>query len=323
MSDGRDTMRIAILDDYQNGALQLADWSKVQNVARVQVFTEHFGNEANVAHALSEFEIVVAMRERTAFPTTLLQQLDRLKLIVTTGPRNASIDFKAAAGRDILVCGTDSLGHLTTEMTWALILALFKKVPREDAAMRRGEWQTVLAEGLHGKTLGIIGLGRLGSQVAKVGSAFGMELQAWSQNMTEEVAEKNGARLVSKSELLSTSDVVTIHVVLSPRTIDLLGANELASMKRSAYLVNTSRGAIVNEAALIDALENNTIAGAGLDVYDVEPLPKKHPLRSLPNAVLSPHLGYATTENLANMYTQVIEDILGYLDGKPIRVLTA
>jgi phosphoglycerate dehydrogenase-like enzyme len=316
-------MRIAILDDYQNGALQLADWSKVEDVAQIHVFTEHLGTGENVARALSDFEIVVAMRERTAFPATVIQRFDRLKLIVTTGPRNASIDFKAAEKRNILICGTDSTTHLTAEMTWALTLALFKKVPGEDAALRRGEWQTVLAEGLHGKTLGIIGLGRLGSQVALVGRAFGMELVAWSQNMTKDTAEKNGARLVSKSELLSTSDVVSIHVVLGPRTIDLIGAEELAMMKRSAYLVNTSRGPIVNEAALIDALENKTIAGAGLDVYDVEPLPRKHALRSLPNTVLSPHLGYATTENLANMYSQVIEDILGYIDGNPIRVLSA
>jgi phosphoglycerate dehydrogenase-like enzyme len=316
-------MRIAILDDYQNGVLQLVDWGRVQDVAEIVVFTEHLGPPENVARALSGFEIVVAMRERTALPAAVINKLDRLKLIVTTGPRNASIDFKATGENKILVCGTESLGHLTTEMTWALILALMKKVPTENAAMRRGLWQTSLAESLFGKTLGIIGLGRLGSQVALVGRAFGMELLAWSPNMTSQTAEENGARLVPKNELLSNADVVTIHVVVGPRSINTIGAAELALMKPSAYLINTARGPIVNESALVEALQKGTIAGAGLDVFNVEPLPTDHPFRSLSNTVLSPHLGYATTENLSLMYRQVIECILGFIDGNPVRVITS
>lgn len=313
--------RVAILDDYQAVALRLADWGSLP--ADVVVFRDHVADEAGVAARLADVDVVVAMRERTPFTRSLLARLPRLRLLVTTGMRNASIDLRAAADGGILVCGTAGLPSPTAELTWALILALARHVPREDRATRDGRWQETLGTTLSGKTLGVLGLGQLGSRVARVGRAFEMDVLAWSQNLTAERAAAAGATLAgSKDEVLARADVVTIHLVLGERTRGLLGARELALMRPTAYLVNTSRGPIVDEPALIAALRAGTIAGAGLDVYDEEPLPPDHPLRRLPNTVITPHLGYVTEETYRIFYPQAVEDVRAFLAGSPVRVLS-
>ncbi len=261
------------------------------------------------------------MRERTAFRRTLLERLTKLRLLVTTGMVNASIDLKAAVERGIVVCGTDSLRHPTAELTWGLILALARSIPREDAGMRRGGWQKTVGIGLHGKVLGILGLGKLGSQVAAYGKAFQMEVIAWSENLTVERANSMGVRRVDKQELFLRADFLTVHTVLSKRTRGLVGPDDLAAMKPAAYLINTSRGPIVDERALVAALEGHKIAGAALDVYDQEPLPVDHPLRRLENVVLTPHLGYVTAENYRVFYSDAVENVRAFLAGNPIRVL--
>lgn len=313
--------RVAILDDYQHVARQMADWTSLPAGTEVVVFSDHLKGLGAVAARLVDFDAVVAMRERTAFPRALLEKLPRLKLLVTTGMRNASIDVGAAVERGVVVCGTSGLGYPTAELTWGLILALLRRIPTEDRATREGQWQVSCGLGLNGKTLGVIGLGNLGSRVAKVGRAFEMEVIAWSQNLTAARAAEVGATLVGKDELLARSDVVTIHLVLSDRTRGLLGARELGSMKRTAHLVNTSRGPIVDEAALIAALRDGTIAGAGLDVFDDEPLELDHPLRRLPNTVLTPHLGYVTDEGYRIFYGHALEDVKAWLAGAPVRVI--
>ena len=313
--------KVAVLDDYQGVAMDMADWNSLPESVTVDVFSDHLTAEDDLVSRLEPYEAIVAMRERTPFPRSLLGRLPNLRLLVTTGMRNASIDVEAAGDCGVTVCGTDGVPYATAELTWGLILSLFRKVPTEDAATRSGAWQVTVGEGLHGKTLGLLGLGRLGSQVATVGGAFGMRLAAWSQNLTADRATEYGADLVSKEELMSTSDVVSIHLVLSDRTRGLVGADELSLMKRSAYLVNTSRGPIVDEAALIDALRKGTIAGAGLDVFDVEPLPADHVLRTLPNTVLTPHMGYVTSETYRVFYGDALEDISAFLAGEPVRVV--
>ena len=315
--------KVAILDDYQSVALDMADWDSLPDDVSVDVFEDHLSVEDDIAARLALYDIVVAMRERTPFQRSLLERLPSLRLLVTTGMRNASIDVAAASDNGVIVCGTDGVPYPTAELTWGLILALFRKIPAEDRATRDGRWQVTMGEGLHGKTLGLLGLGRLGSQVATVGAAFGMNLIAWSQNLTAEMAAEFGATHVTKSELLSRSDVVTIHLVLSGRTRGLIRADDLALMKPSAYLVNTSRGPIVDETALIDALKAGSIAGAGLDVFDIEPLPADHPLRSLPNTVLTPHMGYVTAETYRVFYGDAVENIKSYLNGNPVRVISA
>ncbi len=314
--------KVAVLDDYQNVARDMADWDSLPAGVSVDFFRDHLSVDGDVARRLEPYEIVVAMRERTPFQRTLFSRLPNLKLLVTTGMRNASIDMNAAAEHGVTVCGTDGLPYPTAELTWALILALARKVPTEDVATRNGEWQVTTGEGLQGKTLGVIGLGRLGSQVARIGGAFGMSLVAWSQNLTDERAAEFGASLVSKDELLRESDIVTIHLVLSDRTRGLLDERELSLMKPSAYLVNTSRGPIVDESALVAALESSAIAGAGLDVFDIEPLPLDHKLRSLPNTVLTPHMGYVTAETYRIFYGDAVEDIAAFLSGNSVRVLS-
>lgn len=314
-------VKVAVLDDYQSVALEIADWNRLGPDAQVDVFQDHLADESDLAQRLSDYEVVVAMRERTPFQRGLLERLPNLRLLITTGMGNASFDMQAAADLGITVCGTGGLPYPTAELTWGLILALFRKIPNEDKATREGSWQVSLGEGLQGKTLGMMGLGRLGSQVATVGNAFGMEIIAWSQNLTQERASEFNAKLVTKQELLSQSDVMSIHLVLSDRTRGLVGAEDLALMKPSAYLVNTSRGPIVDEDALVDALRSNIIAGAGLDVFDVEPLPLDHPLRSLRNTVLTPHLGYVTVETYRIFYGDAVENIASFLDGAPVRVI--
>ncbi len=313
--------RVALLDDYQDVALSMADWKSLPAGTEVVVFKDHLAAEDALARRLADFDIVMALRERTPFPRTLLERLPKLKLLITAGMRNASIDMKAAAERGVTVCGTAGLPYPTAELAWGLILSLMRRIPAEDRATREGRWQTSLGLGLNGKTLGVLGLGTLGSRAAKVGLAFEMDVLAWSQNLTAERAKEIGVTLVPKDELLARSDIVSIHLVLGERTRGLIGARELGLMKRSAYLINTSRGPIVDEAALIRALGDGTIAGAGLDVFDEEPLPLDHAFRRLPNIVITPHLGYVTSETYRIFYGHAVEDIKAYLDGKPVRVL--
>lgn len=314
-------VKVAILDDYANFALQAADWNSLPDGTETTPFHEHVSDVDELARRLQGCEVVSAMRERTPFPSALLEQLPDLKLLVTTGARNASIDVQAATDLGILVCGTGGLGYPTAELTWGIILAMLRYIPEEQAALRAGRWQSTVGLGVNGKVLGVLGLGRLGSQVATVGNAFGMEVIAWSQNLTPERAAECSATLVSKDQLFANSDILTIHLQLSDRTRGLVGQQELSSMKPTAYLVNTSRGPIVDEAALISSLQNNTIAGAGLDVYDQEPVPANHPLLKLDNTLLTPHLGYVTAEGMRAFYEGTVEDIAGYLSGNPIRMI--
>lgn len=313
--------RVAILDDYQDVARRMADWGSLPAGSEVVVFRDHLADLDAVATRLAGFDAVVAMRERTPFPRALLTRLPRLRLLVTTGMRNASIDVAAATERGVVVCGTAGLPYPTAELTWGLILALFRRIPAEDRATRDGGWQTTLGLGLNGKTLGVLGLGTLGSRVARVGRAFEMEVLAWSQNLTAARAAEVGATLAGKDELLARSDIVTIHLVLGDRSRGLIGARELGLMKPTAHLVNTSRGPIVDEQALVAALRAGKLAGAGLDVYDEEPLPLDHPLRRLPNTVITPHLGYVTEETYRIFYGNALEDIQAWLRGAPVRVL--
>jgi phosphoglycerate dehydrogenase-like enzyme len=314
-------MQVAILDDYQGAALRLADWQSLHPRARIQAFADHLDDPRDLAKRLHPFEAIVMMRERTPFPRALFAALPNLRLLVTAGMRNAAIDLAAATERKVQVTGTDMLPYPTAELTWGLILALARHIPAEDRALRAGRWQTTLGIGLKGKTLALLGLGRLGGQVARVGKAFGMEVIAWSENLTAERAQEVGATRVTKEELFARADVLSIHVVLSPRSQGLVGKAELARMKPTAFLVNTSRGPVVDEAALLAALAERRIAGAGLDVFEPEPLPLDHPVRKLDNVVLTPHLGYVTEENYRLLYGQAVEDIAAFLDGKVLRPL--
>ncbi len=315
-------MHGGVLDDSQAVALRMAEGGALGDGVRVQFFHDHLAEKRALVDRLGPFDVIVAMRERTPFPRSLLAALPGLRLLVTTGMRNASIDLEAAASLGITVCGTEGLGYPTAELTWGLILAWARRIAREDRATRDGRWQTTIGLGLRGKVLGVIGLGRLGSQVAAIGGAFGMSVIAWSQNLTSERAVACGAALVSKDDLLAQADVVTIHLQLSDRTRGLLGRRELGLMKATALLVNTSRGPIVDEGALVAALRQGTIAGAALDVFDEEPLPSDHPLRQLDRTVITPHLGYVTVEGYEVFYRDAVEDIRAFREGRPIRVLT-
>jgi D-3-phosphoglycerate dehydrogenase len=312
----------AILDDYQNVSQKVADWSPVAKDVKFKVFTEALGGSDKVIEALKDCNIVCLMRERTLFGKDIIDALPELKLIVTSGMRNAAIDVNAAAARNIPVCGTESLGPPTAELTFGLMLELARKIGIEHARLKAGaRWQSTLGIDLYDKTLGIIGLGKLGTRVARIANACGMTVIAWSQNLTAEKAKEAGATLVTKEELLKQSDFVTIHLQLSQRTRGLIGAGELALMKPTAYFINTSRGPIADEKAIEMALLGNRIAGAAIDVYDVEPLPLDHPFRKLDNIVITPHLGYVTAENYKRFYGHMVEDIRVWLDGKPVRVI--
>jgi phosphoglycerate dehydrogenase-like enzyme len=311
--------RIAILDDYQGVALSLGAWDSLG--ASVEVFRGHVADDDALVDRLQGFDVVVAMRERTPFPRSRLERLGDLRLLVTTGMANASIDMDAARSLGVVVAGTGGLASPTVELTWALILATVRHVAEEAARVRAGGWQHALGFELAGRTLGVVGLGRLGSRVAAIGQAFEMPVIAWSQNLDAARASELGVQAVSREELFSRADVVTIHLRLSDRTRGLVGAPELALMKRGAVLVNTSRGPIVSEDALLAALEAGTIAGAGLDVFDVEPLPVDHPLRTAPRAVLTPHIGYVSQGSYEIYYREAVEDIAAWQRGEPIRVL--
>ena len=317
-------MKLAILDDYQNAALGSADWGSLGADIVPTVFDTHLGHdEACIADALVGFDILVAMRERTPFPRSVLDRLPNLRLLVTTGMRNLAIDMDAARENGVVVCGTGMVPYPAAEHAIALILDLFKKVSNESRLMREGGWQGAVAECLNGKTLGILGLGRLGSRVARFGQALEMDVVAWSQNLTAERCAEVGVRLVDKDTLFRTADVVSIHLVLSERTRGLVQAREIALMKPTAYLVNTSRGPIIDEAALVRALGDRAIAGAGLDVFEVEPLPADHVLRTLDNAVLTGHTGYVVKELYAKVYGEAVENIAAWRKGRPVRVLNA
>jgi phosphoglycerate dehydrogenase-like enzyme len=314
-------VRIAVLDDYQAVAATLSDWTTVPEPVEVVEFHDHVDGEDALAARLEPFDVVVAMRERTALRRSLIERLPNLKLIITTGMRNKSIDVAAAAERGIPVCGTASGSDATVELTWALILATVRHLPQEMASVRAGGWQTTVGTTVRGATLGVLGLGRIGAEVARIGQAFGMRVIAWSENLTDERAAECGATRVDKAELFAASDVLTIHTLLSKRTRGLVGADDLARMKPTAILVNTSRGPIVDEPALLAALREGTIAGAGLDVFDIEPLPRDHPLRELRRAVLTPHLGYVTRAGYEGYYRDAVEDVAAWLAGSPVRVL--
>ena len=326
-------MRVAILDDYQQVALASADWSAVRERAEIYVFTSHIARTEALVNALEPFDVIVAMRERTPFDAERLGRLPRLRLLVTTGMSNASIDLDAAALCGITVCGTGGIGSSTAELTWGLILALLRHIPEEDRWMKMagraggaalgvgGGWQQTVGIGLDGKRLGVVGLGHQGRRVADIGRAFGMHVVAWSQNLDPEHARKAHVKALSKEELFASSDVVTVHYKLSPRSVGLVGEAELALMKPSAFLVNTSRGPLVDSEALLAALKSGGIAGAALDVYDVEPLPAGDPLLGAPNTVLLPHLGFVSRENMQTFYEDTVENVLAWLAGNPIHLL--
>jgi phosphoglycerate dehydrogenase-like enzyme len=312
-------MKIAILDDYQKVATTLADWESLN--AEIVVFTTPFANAEEVVRSLAGFDVLVAMRERTRFPAEVLERLPDVRLLVSTGEVNAAIDVAAARRLGIAVCGTGYDSHPTAEHTWALILGAARNLFVEADSMRSGGWQVSVATGLHGKTLGLLGLGRLGSLVARVGHAFGMTMIAWSQNLTPSQAAEHGVRAVSKEQLFAESDVLSIHLVLSDRTRGLVGAAELRSMRPTAILVNTSRGPIVDEDALVEVMRERRIGGAAIDVFDTEPLAADHPLRYLPNALLTGHVAYVTRELYATFYRDAVEDIVAFRAGSPVRLM--
>jgi phosphoglycerate dehydrogenase-like enzyme len=320
----KERISIAVLDDYQGVASQMADWSVLQGRAGIKIFRDHLSDPKAIIQRLKPFDVICVMRERTPLPRAILEKLPRLRLIASTGRFNHSIDMVAAKELGITVCGTgskESRSYGADELTWALILALFRNLIEETQAVKRGEWQTTVGNQLHGKTMGILGLGKIGSTTARVAGAFGMNVIAWSPNLTGERAEELGAKLVTKDELFLNSDVVSIHMVLSDKTRGIVGARELGLMKKTAYLVNTSRGPLVDERALVRALRNKRIAGAGLDVFDTEPLPKNHLFRTLENVVATPHEGFVTKESYKIFYGDTVENIIAWLDGKPIRVI--
>lgn len=318
-------LKCAILDDYQKIALRMADWSSIADCVEVTAIHDHFEHEDELVKAIGEHDIIVIMRERTPFTASLFNRLPHLKLLVTTGMRNASVDMNAASSHGVVVCGTTSHSEAPMELAWSLILGLARQlVPEHHSFQHSGPWQTTLGTDLYGRTLGLLGLGKIGSKMARIAQAFGMEVIAWSQNLTLDKADAAGVQLAaSKEDLLRRSDFVSIHLVLSERTKGLIGAKELNKMSPTSYLINTSRAPIVDQEALIQALQTNRIAGAGLDVFDIEPLPKDHPFRSMPNVLATPHLGYVTERNYRTYFSQAVEDIEAFLAGAPLRVLAA
>ncbi|MEU4462707.1 D-2-hydroxyacid dehydrogenase family protein [Streptomyces sp. NPDC024017] len=316
-------LRCAVLDDFQQVATVVADWSVVADDVEVVAFDRHIEGEDDLAAALAGFDIVVTLRERVPFPGSLIARLPRLKLIVASGMRNSVIDYAAAEAHGVTVCGTASSSTPPVELTWALLLGLARGIVEESNALRSGgPWQSTVGADLHGRRLGLLGLGKIGSRVAQVGLAFGMRVSAWSQNLTRERADEVGAELAgSKEELLASSDFVSVHLALGDRTRGLLGPAELALLKPTAYLINTSRAAIIDQDALLDALHAGRIAGAGVDVFDSEPLPADHPMRTAPRLLATPHLGYVSRANYATYYGHAVEDIRAFLDGAPIRRL--
>jgi D-3-phosphoglycerate dehydrogenase len=314
-------MKVAILDDYQGVAEQLVDWSKFEDSCEIKVFNQPFENEDNAIENLKNFEALIIMRERTPMTKKLMDGCPKLRFIATSGMRNLGIDLEYAKSKGIIVSGSEGNKNPTAELTWALILGLARNIKQESENMYQGYWQTTIGFELKGKTLGIMGLGKLGSMVAKVGKAFGMEIIAWSENLKIAEAEKHGVMAVTKEELFEKSDFLTIHYLLSDRSRNLVKYEDISKMKKTAFIINTSRGPIINEDDLIKALQDEIIAGAGLDVYAIEPLPENHKLRFLPNVLLTPHIGYVTIDNYAKWYNQMAENLQAFIDKKPIRVL--
>ncbi len=314
--------RLAILDDYQGVAMAMAPWETLAGV-EVTVFRDTVTDQAALVQRLAPFDAILAMRERTPFPRALIERLPALRLLITTAARNRSIDAAACAEKGIVFCGTPSFGDPTTDITWGLILNLMRDLPAQQASLRAGGWQTSVGWGTEGRTLGVVGLGKLGARAAKVGLALGMKVVAWSTNLTEERAAEVGVTRVDKATLLATADVVTLHLILSDRSRGIIGAADLAQMKPTAFIVNTSRGPLIDQDALIAALKAGTIAGAGIDVYDTEPLPPGHPMLSAPNTMLTPHLGYVTQQNYRAYYEGAIEAVLAFNAGAPVRVIKA
>jgi phosphoglycerate dehydrogenase-like enzyme len=316
-------MRLAVLDDYQGATFKLADWSHAAGVSVVP-FRDHVFNKDELVARLSEFDAVMRIRERTHFTRDILEKLPRLKLLLATGMRNArSIDLKATDELGIVVSTTDTLHQSTVDIVWALLIGLIRRIPQETASFRAGGWQIGLGRGLAGQTLGVIGLGSMGIPVARIAKEFGMHVVAWSPNLTQERAAVHGVEAVTKEELFRRSDAVTIHIPLSDKTLGLVGAKELALMKKTTYLVNTSRAEIVDQTALLEALVSNSIGGAGIDVYEIEPLPVDHPFRSLPNVLATPHIGFVTEENYGIFFKESLKNLLAYRAGSPIRTITS
>ena len=316
-------LRCVVLDDYQNVATELADWSPIEDTVEVVSLREHLDDEGELAAALATADIVVTLRERVPFPASLFARLPRLKLLIASGMRNTVIDYAAARAHGVTVCGTASSSTPPVELTWALLLGLARGIVEETNSLRDGgPWQQTVGADLHGRTLGLLGLGKIGSRVAQVGLAFGMRVTAWSEHLTKERTDEVGVQLAeSKEELLTTADFVSVHLALGDRTRGLLGPAELALLKPTAYLINTSRAAIVDQDALLTALHEGRIAGAGLDVFDTEPLPADHPLRTAPRLLATPHLGYVSRANYTTYYGQAVENIQAYLAGSPVRQL--
>jgi phosphoglycerate dehydrogenase-like enzyme len=312
-------LKIGILDDYQDVALSLADWRSLD--AAIEVFTGPFADSGEAVKRLADFDVLVAMRERTRFSADVLSRLRSLKLLVSTGPANTAIDVQAAQENGIVVCGTGYFSYPAAELTWALILAAARNLPAQVQSMRTGGWQIGLGTSVQGQILGLLGLGNVGQQVAAFAHAFGMQVIAWSPNLTPGSAAEHGVTAVPRGELFSSADILSIHMILSERSRGLVGATELGMMKSTSILVNTSRGPIVDESALVEALRSTAIACAALDVYDTEPLPVDHPLRSLDNALLTPHIGYASKQLYSLFYEDAVEDIAAYISGSPIRVM--
>jgi phosphoglycerate dehydrogenase-like enzyme len=315
-------LRCAIPDDYFKISMNFADWSRITDRVDLTVFEKPFKSEDEAAAALKDFEIILAMRERTAFPRAMFDRLPNLKLMITAGMRNAAIDFEAAKDHNVVLCGTSFARDPTAPLTMGLILELTRKIGRESARMHAGEpWQINMGMEIEGRTLGVIGLGKLGAKVAKLAQAFGMKVIAWSPNLTAEKCAEAGVTYASKEELFKNADVITVHVVLGPRSRGLVGKEDLLRMKPTAYIVNTARGPIIDEAALLEVLQQKKIAGAGIDVFSVEPLPVDHPFRKLDNMVITPHLGYSTEEVFRGHYVQMVEGIDAWLKGEPVRRL--
>lgn len=316
-------LRAAILDDYQGVALKFADWSPLAGKVELTAFEKPFRDQADAIAQLQGFQIVAGMRERTPFPRAVIEALPDLKLLITTGARNNSFDLAAAAERGVTVCGTGTFGNPTVGIVFGLMLELTRHIGFENARMKAGEpWQVTIGRDLEGLTLGIVGLGKLGSRVAAVGKAFGMNVIAWSPNLTPDKAKESGADYASRENLFAQADIVTIHLVLGDRSRGLVNADDIGRMKKTAYLINTARAPIVDQAALLKALDEKRIAGAGLDVFDVEPLPVDHPYRKLDNVVLTPHLGYVSEQTYRKFYSDIVENIVAFLDGKPVRIIT-
>ena len=315
-------MRVAILDDYQGVASDRSDWAIIDNDIELVVFDDHLFDEQKIAERLKDFEIICAMRERTPFPRSQLELLPNLKLLITSGMHNRGIDSNAALDLGITVCGTPSVGRPTADLAWGLILGLARQIPMEDRRIRSGGWQKSIGVGLQGKTLGLAGVGKLGSNMVPIAKAFEMNVIGWSQNLKDERCIELGIDRVSKEDLLAKSDFISIHLILSERTRGIFGAAELSQMKPTAYIVNTSRGPIIDEDALVSALKDEVIAGAGIDVFSVEPLPKRHPFRNLKNIIVTPHLGYVEASNYDAYFRGYAEAIRAYIDGKPVNEIS-